>query len=123
MLLRSVWTFPPAAAGDEAPPSQADRGKAAIAKSAVAFSAALLMAGCAVQPQRVAQGHSGQFSPKVYGPASPRVVADGQPVPAGGGRYQVGKPYTIAGKTYYPSERTFAATGTARGTAMTSMDG
>ena len=71
------------------------------------------MAGCAVQPQRVAQGHSGQFSPKVYGPASPRVVADGQPVPAGGGRYQVGKPYTIAGKTYYPSERTFAATGTA----------
>ncbi|MEN3930860.1 septal ring lytic transglycosylase RlpA family protein [Microvirga sp. W0021] len=36
--------------------------------------------------------------------ASPRVVADGQPVPKGGGRYQVGKPYVVAGRTYYPNE-------------------
>ena len=35
---------------------------------------------------------------------SPRVVADGDPVPKGGGAYRVGQPYTINGKTYYPSE-------------------
>ena len=33
---------------------------------------------------------------------SPRVVADGQPVPKGGGSYKLGNPYTINGRTYYP---------------------
>lgn len=36
--------------------------------------------------------------------ASPRVVADGEAVPKGGGAYRVGKPYKIAGKTYVPKE-------------------
>ncbi|MGO4705279.1 septal ring lytic transglycosylase RlpA family protein [Microvirga sp. 2MCAF38] len=36
--------------------------------------------------------------------ASPRVVRDGEPVPKGGGRQLVGKPYTVAGKTYVPGE-------------------
>ena len=44
------------------------------------------------------------FSVAKYGPASPRVVEDGQPVPRGGGQYLVGHPYTIAGHTYYPGE-------------------
>ncbi|MFG1479307.1 septal ring lytic transglycosylase RlpA family protein [Xanthobacter sp. V4C-4] len=45
---------------------------------------------------------------------SPRVVAEGEPVPKGGGRYKVGKPYTVAGKTYVPSEDPdYAAEGTA----------
>ncbi len=35
---------------------------------------------------------------------SKRVVAQGQPVPKGGGRYKVGKPYQIAGKWFYPRE-------------------
>jgi rare lipoprotein A len=35
--------------------------------------------------------------------ASPRVGA-GARMPRGGGRDQVGKPYTVAGKTYYPTE-------------------
>jgi rare lipoprotein A len=35
---------------------------------------------------------------------SPRVVADGQPVPKGGGGYRVGQPYTINGQTYYPAD-------------------
>jgi len=34
-------------------------------------------------------------------------------VPRGGGSYLVGKPYTIAGQTYYPSEKHYAATGLA----------
>ncbi len=46
----------------------------------------------------------GGVDPK-YGVApSPRVVADGQPVPKGGGRNMVGKPYTVAGRTYVPQE-------------------
>jgi len=40
-----------------------------------------------------------------YGVApSPRVVADGQPVPKGGGQKMVGKPYVVAGRTYVPRE-------------------
>ncbi len=37
---------------------------------------------------------------------SPRVVEEGDPVPKGGGRYSVGKPYNINGRTYYPAENT-----------------
>lgn len=36
--------------------------------------------------------------------ASPRLVDAGEAVPKGGGRYSVGKPYVIAGKTYVPEE-------------------
>jgi rare lipoprotein A len=58
--------------------------------------------------------HSKEYFPaSVYGPASPKVVADGEPIPRGGGSYMVGKPYTIAGRTYYPSEKKYAAVGVA----------
>jgi rare lipoprotein A len=44
----------------------------------------------------------GGIDPK-YGVApSPKVVADGQPIPKGGGREMVGQPYTVAGRTYVP---------------------
>ncbi|WP_043879237.1 septal ring lytic transglycosylase RlpA family protein [Azorhizobium caulinodans] len=45
-----------------------------------------------------------QIDPKYGVSASPKVVADGQPVPKGGGTYRVGKPYVIAGRTYVPQE-------------------
>ena len=35
---------------------------------------------------------------------SDRVVADGEPVPKGGGSYRLGKPYNINGRTYVPSD-------------------
>src|SRR5215469_13195706 len=35
---------------------------------------------------------------------SPKVIAEGQPVPKGGGAYRVGQPYMINGRTYYPSD-------------------
>ncbi len=55
----------------------------------------------------------GGIDPK-YGVApSPKVIADGQPVPKGGGRDMVGKPYTIAGRTYIPSETPRPAEGLA----------
>lgn len=45
------------------------------------------------------------FSEKEYGvKASPRVVADGKSVPKGGGRFMVGNPYQVKGKTYVPKE-------------------
>jgi rare lipoprotein A len=36
--------------------------------------------------------------------ASPRVIGKNEPVPRGGGRYQVGKPYKVAGRWYTPKE-------------------
>jgi rare lipoprotein A len=46
----------------------------------------------------------GGIDPK-YGVApSPKVIADGQPVPKGGGRNMVGQPYVVAGRTYAPTE-------------------
>ena len=38
-----------------------------------------------------------------YGTASPRVTTNPNP-PKGGGRYQVGRPYTVRGNTYVPAE-------------------
>ncbi len=65
------------------------------------------LAGCAQQPasRQIATRSTGEYFPSaIYGPASPRVVADGQAVPRGGGQYLVGRPYTVAGRRYYPSE-------------------
>ncbi len=46
--------------------------------------------------------------------ASERVVAAGEPVPKGGGVYRVGRPYTVAGRTYFPEENVnYSVTGIA----------
>jgi len=45
---------------------------------------------------------------------SDRVVADGEPVPKGGGSYRIGKPYIVNGRTYSPKENpSYRAEGTA----------
>jgi rare lipoprotein A len=73
---------------------------------------AATLAGCAQPPSQHARRGGEFFSVARYGPASPRVVDDGEPVPRGGGQYLVGHPYTIAGRTYYPSENShYAAVG------------
>ncbi|MBI1867855.1 MAG: septal ring lytic transglycosylase RlpA family protein [Methylocystis sp.] len=65
------------------------------------------VAGCSQAPQR------GAIDPR-YGVApSPQVVAEGEAAPRGGGVYMVGKAYQIAGETYYPSEKPYAAVGMA----------
>src|SRR5579872_1655791 len=62
------------------------------------------LAGCAQSPTpRHISSHE-HFSPAVYGKASPRIVADGQPIPRGGGVYLVGHAYRVAGHTYVPRE-------------------
>ena len=62
---------------------------------------ALALAGCSQAPGKKSKEY---FPSSVYGAASPKVVGDGEAVPKGGGRYLVGKPYTIAGRTYTPKE-------------------
>jgi rare lipoprotein A len=47
----------------------------------------------------------GAFPQAKYGTASPRVVAEGEAVPKGGGRQLVGKAYSVAGKRYVPFEK------------------
>ncbi len=91
-----------------ASPRWAFRGAGALAVLAAT------LAGCAEPPSQHARRGGEFFSVARYGPASPRVVDDGEPVPRGGGQYLVGHPYTIAGRTYYPSENThYAAVGMA----------
>jgi rare lipoprotein A len=75
------------------------RGAASLGMSAFA------LAGCATQTPQVSYSHGHEhFAQSKYGHASPKLVADGQPVPRGGGQYLVGHPYSVAGHRYYPAE-------------------
>ncbi len=67
------------------------RGRALLA---VLLGGALLLAGCS----------SDEKLDPFAGKGSPKYTSDG-PLPKGGGRRHVGKPYTIAGKTYYPTAK------------------
>lgn len=63
----------------------------------------LVVAGCLAG--LVANCSAGSNIDRKYGVApSPRVVSEDQTAPKGGGRRQVGKPYTIAGRTFVPRE-------------------
>ena len=77
-----------------------------LARLGAVVACTLTLANCGKGPS---------FSNKYGVAASPRVVEPGEPVPKGGGRYAVGKPYVIAGKTYVPEENAegYSATGIA----------
>lgn len=87
------------------------RTSAAVA----AIIATSLIAGCASQPTpRAKVGNKPQvqsqpkeyFAEKEYGVrASPRVTNKRSNLPRGGGRDQIGKPYQVRGKWYYPKEQ------------------
>ncbi len=80
------------------------------------FFAALALTGCASTSDSTPYAGlatTGKFNTKYGVKTSPRVIADGEAAPKGGGNYMVGKPYKIAGKTYYPSEQPYSAVGTA----------
>jgi rare lipoprotein A len=70
----------------------------AIARACAAVLACLLVANCAKNTT------NSRIDPKYGVSASERVVADGEPVPKGGGFYRVGKPYVVGGRTYVPEE-------------------
>jgi rare lipoprotein A len=77
----------------------------AFRRSAVLALAASGLAACAGPGGQQYAGHGNEFfSVAKYGAASPKMVADGDPIPRGGGQYLVGHPYTVAGRTYYPRE-------------------
>ncbi|QND52898.1 septal ring lytic transglycosylase RlpA family protein [Phyllobacterium sp. 628] len=67
-----------------------------------------LMAACASSPKvKVGKRSHGKeyFAESEYGvKASPRVVTDFRNMPRGGGRDQLGRPYQVRGKWYYPKE-------------------
>jgi len=45
-----------------------------------------------------------KFDPRLGVSSSPRVVGPGEAVPKGGGRYTLGVPYQVGGRTYVPQE-------------------
>ena len=72
-------------------------------KIAAAAAVGLTAANCSAPQQKLAS--SGRTLDPKYGVyASPRVVGENDPVPKGGGREMVGKPYVVAGRTYVPRE-------------------
>jgi rare lipoprotein A len=87
--------------------------RAGLLRLAVAVGAAGLLASCSFAPQQETATKE-YFSPAIFGPASPKVVSAFAPVPKGGGRRMVGKPYEVAGKTYVPRDNDeYSAQGTA----------
>ena len=68
-------------------------------RAGAALAACLWLANCASQDK-----FARKVDPKYGVTSSPRVVADGQRVPKGGGVYRVGKPYMVAGRTFVPEE-------------------
>ncbi|MGO4404778.1 septal ring lytic transglycosylase RlpA family protein [Bosea sp. RAF48] len=77
-----------------------------IARLGCVVLAGLFVANCAGNQTAGRRSKEiGAFPQWKYGPASPRVVADGEEVPKGGGRQLVGKAYSVAGKRYVPYEK------------------
>ena len=78
-------------------------------RALLAIAGVAALAGCAQPVQqsrtRIERSATEYFPEGRYGRASPRVIGDDRPVPRGGGQYLVGRPYTIAGKRYFPSEQ------------------
>lgn len=97
-------------AGQVLPSCQPIRSRTASGwlRPAAVIMLGLLVANCATPPTKTASGNK-------YGvKASPKVIADGEPIPKGGGYDMVGKPYTVAGKLYVPREdKNYSAVGTA----------
>jgi peptidoglycan lytic transglycosylase len=67
-------------------------GLKGLVRVSASMALALLLANCAATSERV---RTTTYSPKM--------VADGEPVPRGGGAFKLGKPYTVNGRIYYPT--------------------
>ena len=73
-------------------------------KAAVAARLGVVALGCLALANCSSSSRVSRLDPKLGVSASPRVVEPGQPIPKGTGLYRVGKPYTVAGRTYVPEE-------------------
>ncbi|WP_083532983.1 septal ring lytic transglycosylase RlpA family protein [Bosea sp. WAO] len=78
-----------------------------VARLGCVMVAGVFLANCANDgvARRGKSKEIGAFPSSKYGPASARVVADGEPVPKGGGRQLIGRSYTVAGKRYTPYDK------------------
>ena len=76
---------------------------------------AMALAGCAAGPSQTRTANGRVWDPKLGVWSSPRLVADGDAVPRGGGSYLTGRPYTIGGRMYVPNQNPggYSAVGTA----------
>ena len=84
--------------GDPATERPAGIDARRMAGAIAVASLALCLANCG--QTRLSGKHPSELR---YGVASsPRVIPEGQPIPKGGGRDMVGKPYVVAGRTYVP---------------------
>jgi rare lipoprotein A len=90
------------------------QGRGALKFGALVSSLAVVvvLAACSSSPQpksmvlkRTATQSKEYFPESKYGKASPRMTTQRSRLPRGGGRDQVGKPYKVAGKWYYPKEQ------------------
>jgi rare lipoprotein A len=80
-----------------------------VARRAALLAGCLALAHCASSDK-----FARRVDPRYGVSASPRVVADGEPIPKGGGVYRVGKPYVVAGQLFIPEEnRAYHAVGVA----------
>ena len=62
----------------------------------------LALAACSGSPSGTSKG---RYDPKYGVSASPRVASADSDIRKGGGRYKVGKPYKVAGRTYIPKDQ------------------
>ena len=65
----------------------------------------IALGGCNSQTASTGDGPVDRFNARYGVSSSPRVVAEGRPVPRGGGVYRVGRPYRVAGRVYTPFEK------------------
>jgi rare lipoprotein A len=71
----------------------------------VGVGISLMVADCASQ-STLSKAGGGGVDPKLGVRASRRVYEDGDPIPKGGGTRLVGRPYSVAGRTYVPQDVT-----------------
>ncbi len=75
---------------------------AGILRGLALVAVAGLLASCSFVQRPITTATKEFFSPQTFGAASPKVA--NRWVPKGGGRYTVGRPYRVAGKTYVPRD-------------------
>ena len=87
-------------------PASAPSSLRSVTRLGCVVLAGLFVANCAGNQTAGRRSKEiGAFPQSKYGAASPRVIADGEEVPKGGGRQLVGKAYSVAGKRYTPFEK------------------
>ncbi|MFM9943063.1 MAG: septal ring lytic transglycosylase RlpA family protein [Hyphomicrobiaceae bacterium] len=81
--------------------------RTSAARAAVVLALAASLAACsrsAPPPDGPRPLSRPSVDPRTGTSASQRIIADGSPIPKGGGYYKVGVPYRISGRWYYPKE-------------------